>query len=233
MSNTIDLGHIHADVIKKNIKHLHLSVRAPEGQVRISAPMYMTLDTIRAFAISKLHWIKNQQRKILAQEREPVYEYLDGESHYVWGKPYLLRIIKEDMPLGVELQHPHIALRLRSDAATARKQAVLVSWYREQLLAAIPPLLEKWEPLMGVHCQRFFIQRMKTRWGSCNPVSRNIRLNTELAKKPPECLEYVVVHELIHLIEPSHNARFYRLMDQFMPNWRQLKDTLNRLPIGH
>lgn len=233
MNDTIDLGHIHADVIKKNIKHLRLSVHPPEGRVRIAAPRYMALETIRAFVISKLNWISNQQRKILEREREPAYEYLEGESHYVWGKPYLLRIIKEDRLPGVELQQTDMVLRLRSNADTARKQAVLAFWYREQLLAAIPPLLKKWEPLMGVRCQRFFVQRMKTRWGSCNPVSGNIRLNTELVKKPPECLEYVVVHELIHLIEPSHNARFYKLMDHCMPHWRQLEGVLHRLPIGH
>ncbi|MDR3413634.1 MAG: SprT family zinc-dependent metalloprotease [Formivibrio sp.] len=233
MRDTIDLGGISADVVRKKIKNVHLSVYPPDGKVRIAAPLHMELDTIRVFAISKLAWIKSQQRKMQAQERETPREYLDRESHYVWGKRYLLKVIETDAAPVITLKHSKMVLQLRPGTNDERRQEILDGWYREQIKAAVPALFAKWEPLMGVKARGLFVQKMKTKWGSCNPSSGNIRLNTDLAKKPPECLEYIVVHELAHLIEPTHNARFTSLMELFMPKWRHIKEELNNLPVRH
>lgn len=233
MVTQIELGDIAVEVVLKDIKNVHLSVHPPTGRVRISAPCRMNIDTIRAFAISKLDWIKKQQARLLAQERETRREYLDRESHYVWGKRYLLKVLEEERAPSVRLEHSQMLLRVRPGASEAKRREVAESWYREELKKTIPPLLDKWEPQIGVKVERFFAQRMKTKWGSCNPRARSIRLNTDLAKKPRECLEYVVVHEMIHILEPTHNARFVQLMDQAMPQWRVYKDQLNRLPISH
>ena len=233
MVTQIDLGGIVLEVVKKDIKNVHLSVYPPSGRVRISAPLRMNADTIRVYAISKLDWIKQQQRKLRAQERETPREYLDRESHYVWGKRYLLKIVEQDSAPVVELKHSKLLLRVRPGADEEKKQAVLEEWYRLQLKEAVPQLIAKWQPLMGVNVESFFVQRMKTKWGSCNHGSKTIRLNTDLAKKPRECLEYIVVHEMAHLLEPTHNQRFVALMDQFMPKWQFLRDILNRLPVRH
>jgi predicted metal-dependent hydrolase len=227
----IELGDITADVVLKDIKNVHLSVYPPAGRVRISAPKRMSLDTIRVFAISKLDWIKQQQAKLRAQERETPRDYIDRESHYVWGKRYLLTVIESDEPPAVELKHSRMILRVRPRTEEDKRQAIVEEWYREQLKEAVPALLARWQPLLGVNVDRWFVQRMKTRWGSCNHKASTIRLNTELAKKPPECLEYIVVHELVHLLEPTHNARFVALMDRFMPKWQFYRDLLNSLPL--
>lgn len=229
----IDVGGIPVDVVFKKIKNVHLSVHPPTGRVRISAPTWMKVDTIRVFAISKIDWIKRQQKKLREQERETHREYLDRESHYVWGKRYLLKVNEENRPPSVELKHDQMILTVRPGAMMAKREAVVTAWYREQVSNAILPLLAKWEPILGVKVDQVIVRRMKTRWGSCTPRRRSIRLNTELGKKPPECLEYVVVHELVHLLEPSHNARFVSLMDKFMPHWRHVRDELNRAPLGH
>jgi predicted metal-dependent hydrolase len=233
MSEHIDLGDIRIEIQRKNNKHAHLYVYPPEGRVHISAPMHMGVDALRAFAISQLSWIKAQQRQMCSQPREPEREYLNRESHQVWGRRYLLKIIEEDATPAVELRHSTLVLQVRPGSDEARRETLLESWYREQLRAKLPGLLGKWQPLMGVSARCILVQRMKTRWGGCNPTTGNVRLNTELAKKPPECLEYILVHELAHLIEPTHNARFLALMDRFMPHWRQIKDELNRLPVRH
>ena len=230
---TIQLGDITVEVVQKDIKHVHLSVYPPDGRVRVAAPRRMDVETIRVFVIAKLEWIKKQQSKLRSQVREAPREYLERESHLVWGRRYLLRVDEVDAPPAVELSHSTMILRVRPGTDTARRQAIVEAWYRQQLKDAVPPLLARWEPILGVKAQRFFVQRMKTRWGSCNPRDRHIRLNTELAKNPPECLEYVLVHELVHLLEASHNARFVALMDQVLPNWRLLRQRLNELPISH
>jgi len=233
MVTQINLGGIAVDVVQKDIKNIHLSVYPPSGRVRISAPMRMDIDTIRVFAIAKLGWIKSQQKKLREQERETPREYLDRESHYVWGKRYLLNIEAYDAAPMVELKHSRMILRIRPEASKEKKQEVLEAWYRDQLKTALPPLLSKWERTMGVQADRCFVQKMRTKWGSCSHATGNIRLNTDLAKKPPECLEYILVHELAHLLEPSHNQRFIDLMDSFMPKWRFYKEQLNRLPVRH
>ena len=233
MVTKIDLGGILVDVVKKDIKNVHLSVYPPTGKVRISAPLRMKLDTIRVFAISKLGGIRQQQRKVQEQEREPLREYLDRESHYVWGKRYLLKVIEKDAAPEVELKHSQLVLQVRPATGEEKRQAILDEWYRTQLKAAVPPLIAKWEPLVRVKVERFFVQRMKTKWGSCSPASAGIRLNTDLARKPRECLEYIVVHEMVHLLEPTHNTRFTALMDLYMPIWRFHRELLNRLPVRH
>lgn len=231
--DAIDLGEQLAEVIRKDIKHVHLSVYPPDGRVRISAPKSMALDIIRIYAITKLDWIRQQQRKMLAQERETPREYLDKESHYVWGKRYLLRNVETSTSPRIELKHSTLEMHLRSGSDTDKRHSLLESWYREQIRQSVPAILSRWEPQLGVRARRVLIQRMKTKWGSCNPASGHIRLNTELARKPPVCLEYIVVHELIHLLEPTHNARFQFLMDEAMPHWRQIRNELNQLPVRH
>lgn len=231
MTEQLKLADLEVDVVLKDIKNVHLSVYPPTGRVRISAPKHMSLDTIRVFAISKLDWIKQQQRELRAQERETPREYVDRESHYVWGQRYLLTVSEKDEAPSVELKHHRMLLQVRPGTDLAKREALVEAWYREQLKQAVPPLLARWQPLMGVHAERFFVQRMKTKWGSCNHRARTIRLNTELAKKPPECLEYIVVHELVHLLEPTHNPRFVALMDRFMPKWQFHREVLNRLPV--
>jgi predicted metal-dependent hydrolase len=231
MGTTIQLGDIQVDVVLKDIKNVHLSVYPPTGRVRIAAPSRMKLDTIRLYAISKLGWIKQQQRKFREQEREPPREFLDRESHYLWGKRYLLDVLEQKSSPAVELKHSKMLLRVRPGLDEAQKQAILDEWYRDQVKRVAPLLIAKWEPLLGVTLNGFLVRKMKTKWGSCSPRLKTIRLNTELAKKPPECLEYITVHEMVHLLEPTHNARFVALMDQFMPKWQFYRKTLNQLPV--
>lgn len=233
MVTQITLGNIAVDVVTKNIKNIHLSVYPPTGRVRISAPERMEIGLIRTFAISKLDWIKKQQRKLRKQERETPRDYLDRESHYVWGKRYLLTVSEKEGPPEVVLKHNKILLQVRPETDRVGKQAVVQEWYRTTLKEAVVPLIAKWEPLMGIKVERFYVQKMKTKWGSCNPAARSIRFNTDLAKKPAECLEYIVVHEMVHLLEPTHNSRFVSLMDRFMPNWQASRNDLNRLPVRH
>jgi predicted metal-dependent hydrolase len=221
------------DVILKDIKNVHLSVHPPTGRVRISAPKRMRIDTIRVFAISKLAWIRQQQSKLREQERETPREYLERESHYVWGKRHLLTVVESEGPPSIEVKHSRLLLRVPPRTGKDKRQALVETWYREQLKDAVPPLIARWQRFLGVHVERFFVQRMKTRWGSCNPHSGSIRLNTDLAKKPRACLEYLVVHEMLHLIEPTHNGRFVTLMDGAMPQWRVVREQLNRLPVRH
>lgn len=233
MIRQMQLGDIAVEVVLKDIKNVHLSVYPPTGRVRISAPSRMSIDTIRVFAISKLGWIRQQQKNLRTQERETPREYLDRESHYVWGKRYLLKVVEQDAAPAVELKHNKLLLCVRPESGKEKKQAVLDEWYREQIKEAAPALIDKWQALMGVKVNRFFVQQMKTKWGSCNQGTGSIRLNTELAKKPRECLEYIVVHEMAHLLEPTHNQRFVALMQQFMPKWQFYRGILNRLPVRH
>lgn len=233
MRTRIQLGELSLDVVRKDIKNVHLSVHPPTGRVTIAAPLHLSLDTIRVFAIDKLRWIRGQQRKLVEQDRESPREYLDRESHYVWGRRYLLKVIEGNHAASVELSHSRLILRVKSGWDTDRRREVVEAWYREQIRAALPALIAKWEPVIGVKADRWFVQRMKTKWGSCNPRARTIRLNTDLAKKPRECLEYLLVHELVHLLEPTHNARFIALMDRFLPKWQHHRASLNRLPVRH
>lgn len=233
MSTTLELGGITLGVLKKDIKNVHLSVYPPIGRVRISAPLRMSLDTIRLFAISKLGWIKQQQRKLREQERETQREYLNRESHCVWGRRYLLKVIEDEAAPSVQIKHGTLLLRVRPGADDQTREAVVADWYRQLLKTAVAPIVAAWESRLEVTVNEFYVQQMKTKWGSCNPMARTIRLNTELARKPKECLEYIVVHEMVHLLEPTHSPRFLALLDRFMPSWRHTRELLNRLPARH
>ncbi len=230
MVTQIELGDITAVLTRKNIKNIYLRVDPPAGAVRISAPRRMSLDQIRAFAASKLAWIEKQRARLRELERATPRNYVDGEIHYVWGRPHPLRVVYANRAPYVELTDAGMLLVARPGACTAKRQAVVETWYREQLQRAAPPLVTRWEPLLGVGVQRLFVQRMKTRWGSCNPVARTIRLNSELTRRSPEYLEYVLVHELVHLLEASHGARFRALMDRFLPDWQERREGLKRFP---
>jgi predicted metal-dependent hydrolase len=214
----------------KDIKNVNLRVYPLAGKLRISVPLRLSPDAIRAFALSKLDWIKHQQFKLRRHEREAPREHRDSESQFVWGKLYQLKLIEVSHAPSIDLTDDQMFLRLRPDTPPRKKQAIMEEWYREQVAEAVPLLIAKWEAPMAVKVERFFVRRMNTRWGSCTPRTRKIRLNTELAKKSPELLEYVVVHEMVHLIERHHNGRFAHLMDQHLPNWRYLRKALNHVP---
>jgi len=233
MASKLKLGDISVDVVLKDIKNVHLSVYPPTGRVRISAPSHMSMETIRVFAISKLDWIRRHQAELEKQQRETPRDFVDRESHYVWGKRYLLKVIERNEAPSVTLKGNKMTLSVRPGTDTEKRHAILEGWYREQLKLAVPALIAKREPRLEVDVERFFVQRMKTKWGSCNPARHSIRLNTELARKPRECLEYLVVHEMAHLVERTHNARFIALMDRFLPHWRTLRDGLNAFPLAH
>ena len=233
MTAHLQLGDLTVDVVFKDIKNVHLSVYPPNGRVHISAPRRMSETTLRAFAAAKIPWIREQQRKLQEQERETDREYLERESHYVLGRRYLLKVVEEDRPASIERKHRHLVLTVRPGTAEDARKAVLDEWYRHLLKEAAAPIIAKWEPKLGVKVQRVFVQHMKTRWGSCHHRAGSIRLNTELAKKPPECVEYLVVHEMMHLIEPTHNSRFIALMDRFLPRWQLHRQLLNQLPLRH
>ena len=234
-STQITVGEITVEVVRKRVKNINLTVQPPLGSVRISAPKRASLRTIRAFAISKLDWIRKQQAWMREQARRAPparprqeFKYVDRERHDVWGKPCLLAVSEREGLPSIDLNHDRLQLQVRPRTPIEGRRAVLENWYREQVRAAVPPLLERWEPRLGVKLERFQVRRMKTRWGSCTPAKRTIRLNSELATRSPELLEYIVVHELVHLLEASHNARFYDLLDLHMPGWRGHRDALNR-----
>lgn len=229
----IVLGDISVDVVQKDIKHLHLSVYPPTGRVTIAAPNRMNIDTIRIYAISKLDWIRKQQLKQRSQEREAPRDYVTRESHYFLGKRYLLKVIERDAAPVVVLKYRTIELYVRPGTDAAKKHEVLQEWYRQQLKEMLPAYVSKWEKRMQVVVNDFAVKKMRTKWGTCNTNAARIWLNLELAKKPIQCIEYIVVHEMVHLLERSHNARFVAYMDKFMPQWRQYKDELNKLPISH
>ena len=227
------LGEFHIEVVRKDIKNVHLSVHPPNGRVRIAVPRHVSDDAIRAFAIGKLDWIRRRQTRLQAQERETPREYIDRETHYVWGRRCLLRVVEADTASKVEWRAQRLTLTVRPDTDSARRARIVEAWYREQLRAACAELVPRWEKRLGVKAERWYVQRMRTRWGSCNPDAGSIRLNTDLAKKPRACLEYVIVHELTHLVERTHNARFLAAMDRFLPGWEHRRELLNRLPVRH
>jgi len=229
----IELGNIIIDVEYKDIKNIHLSVHPPNGKVRISAPRRMELDTIRVFAISKLKWIKKQQDVFKKQVRETQREYLTRESHYFLGKRYLLKVIERDASPKVVLKKTEIQIFVRPDTTSEKRKEILDEWYRLEIKGIATPLIAEWEKKIGVQLQEFGIKRMRTKWGTCNQAAKRIWLNLELAKKPLECIEYIIVHELIHILEPHHKEKFIALMDHHLPKWRFLREELNRLPFSH
>ncbi|WP_434946160.1 M48 family metallopeptidase [Luteimonas sp. SDU82] len=216
----------------KAIKNVHLSVHPPQGRVTLVAPIGTRVEVARAYAASRLGWIRAQQAKLLAQARETPRRFVGRESHYVWGRRYLLTVIEKDEKPSVRLDHRRIFLRVRPGSSPEKREQVMHAWHRTQLHAAVPVLIEKWQPKLGVKVSGYFLQRMKTKWGACNHRAGNIRLNTELVKKPKDLLEYVIVHEMIHLLEPTHSERFIALLDAHYPAWREARVELNELPLA-
>lgn len=231
MSETIQLGEIAIAVTRKDVKHVHLSVHPPNGRVTLVAPAGTRLEVARAYVASRLGWIRDQQAKLRGQARETPRRFVTRESHYVWGKRYLLSVIEREKKPSVTLDHRRITLTVRPGSDRAKRQAVMHAWHKALLHEAVPRLIRKWEPRLQVQVAAYFLQRMKTRWGSCNHTARHLRLNTELVKKPRDLLEYVVVHEMAHLIAPTHSERFVALLDEHYPSWREARAELNELPL--
>jgi predicted metal-dependent hydrolase len=230
----ITINGLVVEVVRKAIKNLHLGVYPPDGRVRVAAPLSVNDDAVRLAVIGKLSWIKRQQAKFATQPRQSLREMVRGESHYFLGQRYRLRVIEHEGPGMVVLRNTAmIDLHVRPSASPAQREEVLLQWYRTRLKELIPPLLEKWQPLLGVQVAAWGIKKMKTKWGSCNIGAKRIWLNLELAKKPISCLEYIVVHELVHLLERHHNDRFAGLMDLYMPAWRLQRDELNSGMLAH
>ena len=232
MAETIKLGEISVVLTQKNVKNVHLTVHPPDGRVSLVAPTDTRLEVLRAYVISKLSWIKSQQRILKNQAREPRRHFTERESHYVWGRRYLLVIEYKDEKPSVVLKNKEIKLTVRHGATEQKRAEVMHDWYKALLHNAIRPLIAKWEKKLGVVVSGYHLQRMKTKWGSCNHVAQNIRLNTELAKKPKDLLEYVVVHEMVHLIEPTHSERFIHILNKVYPSWREARAELNGLPLS-
>ena len=232
MSETLRLGEIVIAVTRKDIKHVHLSVHPPNGRVTLVAPTETRLAVARAYAASKLGWIRNQQAQLRAQARETPRRFVTRESHYLWGKRYLLAVVERDQRPSVTMDHRHIRLTVRPGSERAKREAVMHKWHKSLLHETVPRLIKKWEPRLNVRVAGYFVQQMKTKWGGCNHRAGTIRLNTELVKKPRDLLEYVVVHEMVHLVEPTHSERFVALLDKHYPAWREARAELNELPLG-
>ena len=229
LMHQITVADLVIDVVRKDIKNLHLGVYPPHGRVRVATPRKINDEAVRLFVVSKLGWIKKQRLKFAGQERQSPREYVTGESHYVAGDRYLLNVIYQPgAPKVVIRNKTQLDLYVRPGSDLAQRRRVLTEWYRRQLKAQIPALLAKWQPIIGVAANEWGVKQMKTRWGTCNIRARRIWLNLELAKKPTHCLEYIIVHELVHLHERLHNDRFRQLMDRFMPQWRSYRDELNQ-----
>jgi predicted metal-dependent hydrolase len=228
------IGGLNVDVIRKDIKNLHISVMPPNGRVRVAIPAHINDDRVRSAIVSKLAWIKKQQADFEKQPRQSEREMVSGESHYFLGRRYRLEVIEVT-------GKPHIALNgnntlllsTSTDTSKEKRLKLLDEWYREQIKRRLPALLNKWQAIVGVEPNHCGIRKMKTKWGSCNTSEKRIWLNLELAKKPPECLEYILVHELVHLLERHHNRRFKAFMDEFMPKWSLHRDTLNSSPLAN
>jgi len=230
----IKISDIIIDVVRKDIKNIHLGVYPPGGRVRIAAPLRIDDETVRLFAISKLSWIKKQQRKFKEQDRESERDYIARESHYFLGQRYLLNVIEHNAAPKVVLSNKSkIDLYIRPNTAPEKRESIMNEWYRAELKKLIPPIIEKYEKQTGVKINDWGVRQMKTKWGSCNIEDKRIWINLELAKKPIICLEYIILHELIHLIERHHNNKFLAYMTKYMPQWKFHKEELNRLPVSH
>jgi predicted metal-dependent hydrolase len=232
MQEIIKLGDVVVALTRKDVKHVHLSVHPPVGRVTLVAPRLTRLEVARAYAISRLGWIRDQRAKLAAQARESPRQFIDRESHYVWGRRYLLSVVEAHEKPSVILGHRKLTLRVRPVSSQEDRVRVFQNWQRSQMHLVVPALIRAWERRLGVTVAGYFLQRMRTKWGSCNPESRHIRLNTELIKKPRDLLEYVVVHEMAHLLEPSHSARFVTILDRHYPAWREARLELNALPLS-
>ena len=231
---TLKVGGVTVEVVRKDIKNLHLGVYPPHGRVRVAAPLVVDDEAVRLAVIDKLGWIKRQKAKFAEQPRQSQREMVNGESHYFLGRRYRLRVHEHDAPPRVAVRGiASLDLFVRPDSCPEQREAVLLRWQRDQLKALIPPLLEKWQPILGVEVAAWGVKKMKTKWGSCNVSARRVWFNLELAKKPVQCLEYIVVHELVHLLERHHNERFTALVEAHVPTWRQVRELLNSAPLAH
>ena len=230
----IEVQGIAVEVVRKDIKNFYIGVHPPNGRVRASAPLTFDDAAIQMAIISRLGWIRRQQAAFAKQERQSQREFVTGESHYFRGRRYRLDVIEHDRPPRVWLpNNTKMALSVRPGSDRNTREAVVHRWYRQHLRTQLPPLLEKWEAKIGVSVNEVRIRKMKTLWGSCNTEAKRIWLNLELAKKPESCLVYILVHEMVHLLERDHNNRFHALMDSFLPQWRAYRDQLNRAPLAH
>lgn len=230
----ITLRGLRVEVVRKQIKNLHLGVYPPNGRVRVAAPLLLNDDAVRLAIINKLGWIRRQQAKFENQSRQSAREMVSGETHYLFGQRYRLRIIEDGGPARIQIQNKSIIeLHIKSGTSIEYRERLLQEWYRSQLKLLIPPLIKKWETRLGVKVKEWGIRKMRTKWGACNEEAARIWLNLELAMKPENCLEYVLVHEMTHLLERHHNDRFTALMDKYLPSWRSLKEELNRYPLSH
>ena len=232
MAETIHLGEIAIAVTRKDIKHVHLSVHPPGGRVTLVAPTGTRPEVARAYAVSRLGWIRKQQASLRGQARESRRQFIERESHSLWGRRYLLAVREVDAKPSVRLGYRRITLTVRPGSSRAKREAVMQVWHRTLLHEAVPAIIRKWEPKLGVDVAGYFLQRMKTKWGGCNHPERHIRLNTELVKKPKDLLEYVVVHEMLHLIAPTHSEQFLTLLGKHYPSWREARAELNEWPLG-
>ncbi len=232
MTELIHIGDISIAVTRKDIKNVHLSVHPPEGRVTLSAPTETRLEVARAYAITRLSWIREQQEKLRNQARETAREFIERESHYLWGRRHLLTVVECDTKPSVTVDHKRITLSVRPGSDHAKRASVIHEWHKSLLHEFIPTLISKWGPKLGVQVTGYFLQRMKTKWGSCNHKAGHIRLNTELVKKPKDLIEYVVVHEMLHLTEQTHSDRFTSLLTDHFPTWREARVELNELPLA-
>lgn len=232
MVETIELGDIAIELTRKSVKNVHLSVHPPDGRVTLVAPTTTPLEVARAYAISKLSWIRSQQAALRSQAREPARRFVTRETHHIWGRRYLMTIIEKEGKPSVTLDHRTIRLTVRSGTCPEKRAEIMHDWHKALLHEAVPALISKWESRLGVTVRKYFLQRMKTKWGGCMPASGTIRLNTELVKKPKDLLEYVIVHEMLHLLEPRHSARFFDLMSEHYPSWAEARQELNELPLA-
>jgi predicted metal-dependent hydrolase len=231
---TITVNDIEVQIVRKEIKNLHLGVYPPDGRVRVAAPHHVSDDNVRLAVISKLSWIKKQQASFRVQPRQSQREMVSGESHYLWGRRYLLQVVERNGRHELLIKsNKQLILYVQPHTTRANRELVLNEWYRAALKEQLPQLIAKWEPVIGEQVVDWGIKRMKTKWGSCNIEARRIWLNLELAKKPRECLEYILVHEMVHLLERQHNDPFRAHMDKFMPQWRMYRDVLNQSPLSH
>jgi len=232
MSETIQLGDISITVTRKDIKNVHLTVHPPDGRVSLATPTNTRLEVARAYAISKLIWIRDQQRKLECQARETPRQFVERESHQVWGRRYLMTVDYQDVKPTVVISNKRITLIVRPGSSAEKRAEVMHEWHKSLLHEVVPPLIQRWERILKVSVSGYFLQRMKTKWGSCNHAAGNIRLNTELVKKPKDLLEYVIVHEMAHLIEPTHSDRFIAILEKHYPSWREARAELNELPLA-
>lgn len=233
-SGHITVSGIRVQIERKDIKNLHLGVYPPNGRVRVATPLAVSNDAVRLAVVGKLGWIKRQQATFAEQPRQSAREMVNGESHYFLGRRYRLRVHEQTGKQFVAIHGvTYMDLYVNTGRHAVQREAVLARWYRQQLSTLLPALLASWQVTLGVQANHWGIKRMKTKWGSCNPTSKRLWFNLELAKKPVQCLEYIVAHELAHLLERHHTDRFRALLDQHMPEWRQHRDRLSQQPLAH